>query len=126
MTCMIQKRENKMIDKETLLGYTASMAANEPADRDDVDHATNVRLYNLWMAQNRRAFSHMADRDITPTYWKDLVEEQIELLEVRNGADLDLMYGWPNTEENRAKFIESREQAVDYLATRVIETSKEY
>lgn len=115
-----------MFTKEELLAYTAEMAKNEPTVSSDVDHETEVHIWNLWVAQNRRAFAHAKDADITRVYWRELVEKQIELYEVQQGADLDLKYGWDNNHENREAMIESLKGSVNFLATRVIETSKEY
>ena len=114
-----------MLTKAELIDFTAEMAKNEPADRNDVDHETNVHLYHLWVAQHRRAFAHAKDVDLDKDYWYNLVESQIER-HIIEEIDLDLSLSLPNTEENRHHYRELYDQDVNRWADRIIETAKEY
>lgn len=114
------------MDKKTLIDYTAYMGRNEPTVSSDVNHETEVHLWNLWIARHRRGYEVLSDRDIDANYWQELVEKQIELYEVQQGVDMELKYGWPNTTENRETALDALNYSIDYLATRIIDTAKEY
>jgi hypothetical protein len=110
--------------QDTFKTWALNCARDVPADV--ADHETNIEKYRAHVASWARHLAFVIDKDFSRDLWEQLVEYAEDYLDVKNGADLELKYGIPNTQERREIALDGIQDELNWTSDRLVESMKDF